>query len=467
MEVDNITISYSNDNVKGKSKVPPSNVGKVLSKNNVVFLCHRCLYPFQRKSDVIRHVSKDNRCTSVYTCLLTDNEVSINSLRRYCFHDCTKVPELSETQKIHLIQNYKEDINIITTDLLKFDIHMSKKDSLMASCDSLHVIQDQPDSKKEQMKLLSITDDSNDMITILDKGSLLADDGKYECPYCKTVYATKSNLTRHIKKKKTCSIRSEMIKLSQHKAYMESISSKASFDSSRFNPTSTHSQGTTIYSNSNVTNIGTVNNILNQNNTFNQTCKVQLNDFFTDPYEFIHIANSAILQDKDFLQHKTFFMHIMSNNVNKNVFFEKGYGFVYTGGGITRITKEKAVYVILEKMRDALGSYLRTNSMIDPKDYEKIIRFYEVEVTKYLIDTVFKPFDVEKQEYLYSAAGYIFTRDVHIAYVTQILNSNKDETMEILKEIIKEIGVIDESFELNIPNFVSRRLRNKDLKDDY
>ncbi len=330
--------------------------------------------------------------------------------------------------------------------------------------------------RKEQSKLLSVTDDSNDsndMITTLDSDILSTDNTKHECPYCKTVYTTKSNLTRHLKKKKTCSIRSEMIKLAQHKAYMESISSKGSFDSSIFNSSSAQSPTTTIYNNSNVTNIGTVNNILNQNNTLNQsnsinqTCKVQLNDFFTDPYEFIHIANSAILHDKDFLQHKTFFRHIMSNNVNKNVFFEKGYGFVYTGGGITRITKEKAVYVILEKMRDALGSYLRTNSMIDPTDYEKTIRFYEVEVTKYLVDTVFKQFDVEKQEYLYSAAGYIFTRDVHIAYVTQILNSNKDETMEILKEIIKEIGVIDESFELNIPNFVSRRLRNKDLKEDY
>ena len=460
MEIDH---NIPEENKKIKAKVLPSNVGKVLTNNNILFLCHKCLCPFQKKSDVIRHVAKDNRCTSTYTCFLTDNEISINSLRRYCFHDCVKVPDLSDSQKIYLVQNYKEDINIITTELLKFDIHLSKNTSMKPFDQSVFI-------DKSGNDVLSITDDSDPINTLTDKDPVLSDDTKHECPYCKTVYTTKSNLTRHLKKKKTCKIRTEMIKLTQHKAYMNDVSSKSTFDPSMFNPTSVHPHGTTIYNNSNITNIGTVNNTvnntLNQSNTFNQVCKVEVRDFFKDGYEYMHIPNSMVHEEGS-LTHKNFFRQIMSNNVNKNIYFDKGYGFVYTNGSITRITREKAVYIILEKLRDALGSYLRTNSTIKPTDYEKIIRYYEVEVTKYLVDTVFKPFDVDKQEYLYSSAGYIFTRDIHMAYVTQILNINKDETMEILKNIIKEIGVIDENFELNIQHFAARRLRNKDLKDDY
>jgi uncharacterized C2H2 Zn-finger protein len=424
------------------------------NRDNSIFLCHRCLHTFHRMEDIKRHLSRDNRCVSTYTCFFNDKEISTNSLRRYCFCGVTKAPTLTNNQKIYLIHNHTEDLNYITLDSLKYDINTD-----MYGNESSKRLIDNTTDRVDKQKSESIDVNKFDkhieacIITVSGKE-------KYKCPHCTTVYDHKSSLIRHIKKGTTCKARSKVIKLLEHPLYAESDKSHDAKVSS--------SSGGSYNINTNISNVNqTQNNNNTYNNTYNSMCKVQVLDFFKENFKYTHIPN-GIVEDPNSMSMERILCEIMKDDVNKNIYFDKDHAFVYMNGSVERLTKEKGVYFLMVKLDDTIGSFIRTNSLITDKDeYKPIIWYYDVEKRKYVHDTVYKEFDFEKMEYKNTNSSHIRTRDYHITTLCKVMNHVKDRTYEVLSVTIKDRGVIDSNLDIDIPNFASRRLRNKDLKDDY
>ncbi len=415
------------------------------NRDNSVFLCHRCLHTFHRPEDIKRHISRYHKCVSSYTCFFNDKEVSANSLRRYVFCGVTKAPTLTSNQKIYLVHNYTDDINYITLDALKYDINSD----MYGKEPSKAIVDNKPSDSIVGNKMDKYLNDC--IITVNGKD-------KYRCPHCTTLYSHKNSLVNHIKKGTTCKTRSKVIKLLEHPLYAESSQS-----------VSVDGAGATNIMNSVTTNIGVLNQTQNNNNntTYNSVCKVEVLDFFKEGFKYTHIPDAIVVDDRNSLSPERLLNEIMKDDINKNIYFDKDHAFIYMNGSIERLTKEKGVYFLMVKLDDTIGSYIRTNSLITDKDeYKPIIWYYDVEKRKYVHDTVYKEFDFEKMEYKNTNSSHIRTRDYHITTLCKVMNSVKDRTYEVLRVMIKDRGVIDSNLEIDIPNFASRRLRNKDLKDD-
>ncbi len=209
------------------------------------------------------------------------------------------------------------------------------------------------------------------------------------------------------------------------------------------------------------------NNINNtQNNSVKPKIQLELRDFFKDDYEYVHIKNKEVFNEA-FFEHKNFLTHILSNDVNKNIYFKNGYAYLFAGGQIIRIPNDKAGYILMEKMFTTMGSFLRSNALINADDYDHIIRLFSVEKLKYLNDTIYKSYDVKTRQYLPDAVSLRRTRDKYLYDVTESTNKFKERTKEIFQQ--KATGSCPEqcpTHKIHIPGFIATRLRNQGFDDD-
>ncbi len=209
------------------------------------------------------------------------------------------------------------------------------------------------------------------------------------------------------------------------------------------------------------------NNINNtQNNSVKPKIQLELRDFFKDDYEYVHIKNKEVFNEA-FFEHKNFLTHILSNDVNKNIYFKNGYAYLFAGGQIIRIPNDKAGYILMEKMFTTMGSFLRSNALINADDYDHIIRLFSVEKLKYLNDTIYKSYDVKTRQYLPDAVSLRRTRDKYLYDVTESTNKFKERTKEIFQK--KATGSCPEqcpTHKIHIPGFIATRLRNQGFDDD-
>lgn len=273
---------------------------------------------------------------------------------------------------------------------------------------------------------------------------MITEDGKptYQCEKCDRVFTRKDNFNRHVKNTKSCS---------EKEAYKKMIIA-----------TSQKQINNNIY---NISNSQTINN--SGVNNYENKIEVKVRDFFGAPFEYIHIPNELV-RKKDFFLHHNFIPYVFENDANKNIYFENGYAFIYTNKGIIRIPSEKGVYMILEKLDSTIGSYLRTNSLINPDDYAFVIWFYSVVRNKYLTDSIYREYDVETHQFFPFETKNIRTRDKYMSEVIKIVNAYKGRIMEILQPFIdNNNGEIDTNYKLNIPYYESSRMRNKGFEEKY
>ena len=84
---------------------------------------------------------------------------------------------------------------------------------------------------------------------------------------------------------------------------------------------------------------------------------------------------------------------------------------------------------------------------------------------KYVFDTIHKPYNIETKKFDYCETKNIRTRDKCLSEITQICNSHKEKTKQIMKSKEYDKYEIDTNYQVNIPNYESSRTRNKGFID--
>ncbi len=313
----------------------------------------------------------------------------------------------------------------------------------------------------EQFNIRDITEDDRSSIVSMDadlnKGESIVQDNlqelykhfvdKYgnklfQCTRCMHTCNRKDNIIRHITSSKKCTIHSMVY----GKAKGNLVGNTVNISNNQY----------------------IVNNNNTQNNTIQNVTKLELKDFGDEDYDYLHIPKN-IVDKSDFYLHKNFFREILLNDVNKNIYFDKKYAFVYMNGRITRIPRDKGVCLAIMKMRKTINSYMSYNNKIkhNTQKIDKIDKFHSVMVNKYLVDTIHRTYNPETFEFERSNSLGIRVRDRVMSDITYATEEFNDITKKILEELVGCDQSIDECYQVNIEHYVPSRLRTQQLKDDY
>jgi hypothetical protein len=313
---------------------------------------------------------------------------------------------------------------------------------------------------------------------------------KYKCVRCSTVFNQKRYLNNHLLSTKTCSSRVRLQELMKKRAiltnheksnqdliYGEIISSsqlppdiqqlkELSDITEKSYPTKAKGSKTiTINNNQQIIN-NNINNTLNNNNKIEPKIQIELRDFCKENFEYVHIKNNAVF-DESFFEHKTFLTHVLSNDVNKNIYFKDNYAYIFTNNTIIRAPIDKAGYYLMDKLHTTLGSFLRSNSLIEPEKYNKKIKFYSVEKFKYLNDTVYKSYDHKTDTYVSNVINMLWTRDKYLTDMAEAIDKMIGDIKDTIDSRVPDCNPdLNSKYTLNIPNFVAKRLRNKAFNDE-
>ncbi len=308
---------------------------------------------------------------------------------------------------------------------------------------------------------------------------------KYKCVRCSTVFNQKRYLNNHLLSTKTCSSRVRLQQLmkkrviltnheksNQHLIYGEIItSSQLPPDIKRLKElndlteksSSTKAKGSKIIINNNQQ---IINNNISNNNKIEPKIQIELRDFCKEDFEYVHIKNNAVF-DESFFEHKTFLTHVLSNDVNKNIYFKDNYAYIFTNNTIIRAPIDKAGYYLMDKLHTTLGSFLRSNSLIKLEDYNKKIKFYSVEKFKYLNDTIYKSYDHKTDTYVSNVIDMLWTRDKYLTDMAETFDKMVGDIKDTIDSQVPDCNPdLNSKYTLNIPNFVPKRLRNKAFNDE-
>ena len=455
-------LARSSDRAEDRTKKEVPKVSNCCS----CYLCYRCLTTFSQKSDIKRHLNRKKQCEPIYKCPYTDSEVSEKSMNRFYFDDIVTLPTLSIKDRIELVMNYTDPVNVITKELLG----RSSWDSLDLK-ESLIPIP--VDHLKEADGSLPANSDNTPMVfrefkksdyTIMVEGI-----ERYKCTNCSFIFNSEKSLITHLNSTKTCKAyhHKKMI-IDSRKAHETSKSIDDGSKKGSIQSAATIINGTYIQNQQNITNINNIqNNNIQNNNHIKPAIQLEIKDFFEDDYEYIHIDNGCVFDDS-FFEHANFLSHIFSNDVNKNVYFDKGYAYLFVrGDGIVRIPKDKAGSIIMGKLSSAIGSYLRSNSLINAADYKYVETMYEIEKKKYDADTLYKKYNFKKKAYDDKMSTYKRTRDHNLTVIATALRKHKDTVAEVFQYLYPGYNPEETSnYEVYLKHFVAKRLRNEEFSDD-
>ncbi len=406
------------------------------TKENSGYICHRCFYMSFGTYEMNKHCNKKKICKSAYNCLYNDEEYKELSVKkRYYFNDknidISKEDTLSIKQKIILVTKYNEELNIIDYNLLNENKEIIKIDNQIEI------------NKKDE-----INEDIEEIISE-DKYVVYIDGmRRFMCPRCKTKYKRKENLYEHLGNTKNCDTKFKFNQLMLNKLKKKEEEEKILIQNQT----------------NNQVNIQNIQN--NNNNTQNNNYNVKLRDFVEDAYVYKHIPRDYILQD-DFYLYKNFLTMIMENDENKNIYFDGKYAYLYIDGSLKQVQNDKAGCLVLEKLSVAMRSYINSNPKSGKEEeYNHIHKYYSTIRNKYVADTLYKPYDLETNKFLYCETNNIRTRDKCLSDITQVINVHKDKTKKIMEEKECNKYEVDSNYQINIPFYESSRMRNKAFLDN-
>ena len=406
-------------------------------------MCPRCLHIFHKKIDITRHHDRINKCASAFSHVQPTAFVKKKLYNRYYFHGVESFPKLSKYQRMNMVMRYDDDVNLIyDTSLLLSELPPSVVEDHQKAILNFQepMVDDLPpftepstepstESSMEPSKKEDIVKRPQDMLN--DRIVMVDGVKKFQCEYCKYNFSCKRNLFDHYESPKACNLRVKTNKIIQQSTIIKETESISKYIES-------------IES-------------LKKSGGYN---RVHLLDFANDNYDYSHIDKKLAL-DPSFFYHKRFLSTLFSNNANKNVFFDKKYGYFYVNNKIERARKDKVGYILMEKLATTIESFIRTNPLITLDDhYTKIIHFYSVERLKYCMDTVYRSYDMINHVYIYSKNMYLRTRDVHLSNIISMVNHYKDLTLMMMGiESIDDI-IPGEEYKLDIPeNYHAIQLR--------
>jgi hypothetical protein len=131
------------------------------------------------------------------------------------------------------------------------------------------------------------------------------------------------------------------------------------------------------------------------------------------------------------------------------------------------MSSDKAGYLILDKLSQSFDQLLYRQSDEAREFYKYVTKYYRVIKGHYKHDTIFKDYDVEEQQFFYSANSAAFrSRDKYLTKIISTANLFSSETREHMKfngQDIKDIPLMNPSIE----DFASAKMRYRDLKDKW
>ncbi len=269
---------------------------------------------------------------------------------------------------------------------------------------------------------------------------------KHECPNCKKRFCAKYNLERHMENPNAC----------VRKSCLKEIKKKNQEIIQQIQHNHNHNN---FYTTQNIQNISN-----NNNNTNHNTYHVSIKDFIKENYDLSHISNDFYAR-KDFFLYPNLLRMIMENKKNHNIFFSNGEAIIYTDNELNRMSSDKAGYLILDKLNKSFNEILYQQDDETQQYYHFISKYYYVIKGHYKHDTIFKDYDVEEQQFVYTASSSLFrSRDKYLAKMMSTLDVCKDSAKKHMYFNIDEIRNIP-TLNPNIEDFASAKMRYRDLKD--
>jgi uncharacterized C2H2 Zn-finger protein len=280
---------------------------------------------------------------------------------------------------------------------------------------------------------------------------------RFKCTRCMSIYKRKESLMKHLENKMRCDRMYKFLQSMLRNKDEESTNGVAGAGGG-YNPVQN-------ILNQNIQNIQNNNN----NNTIQNVsnCNLVVRDFIQDKYLHDHIPAKFIEQD-DFYLLKNFLNAVMINQKNRNIYFEGKYAFFYADGYLKRIPADKAGHIILGKMRDCIEYYILENPLRTKpsEEYIYVYKYYDVMASKWKYDTLYRPYVHQTRSYIPCETANIRTRDTHLSDVMRVVNSYKDITRDVFTELGCYQIEIDTNYNVNIPDYVSSKMRNKEFVDN-
>ncbi len=419
-----------------------------------VYICHNCCnYVTDNKKDMKKHFQRKNKCNCMTLYKYEEAEL-LSSTKKFIFDfDYTK---LIHDDYIYIINNYYDNENIIKNDFKKNillneikinndkeDINQNKKEKEDKNNEENY--KNTKYEKKKEFDQLYFNEELN----------------KYVCDKCDLKYTTKYNFINHLNNEDAC-IKQQKLNNIMEKTKQNFFIKKEKelIKKEEVNKHIIQNNG-----NMNINNVSNVNNIQNNNNnTHNSTYNFAMNDFVHDRYDLSHIKDS-FYEKKDFFIYTNFLNTIMENKNNQNLFFINNEAVFYTDNELNKMNADRAGYMILDKLSQSFDELISKQDT-DAREYYKFItKYYHVIKGHYKHDTIYKEYDVDDRQFIYTANSRSFrSRDKYLGKMSSTLkkfNDNVRENMKLSGCEIQNIPLINP----NIEDYASTRMRYRDLKD--
>ncbi len=393
-----------------------------------LYFCHYCCdYFTNNKTDLKRHFERQNKCICT-NVINTYQDASILSLnKKYVFDNDFNTKSLSKNDILFIVTNYTDNINYIPKNYKK-----KKKEGILN-----HVLEKTSEENKEIIKSV------NDLFD--------PETNKYVCVLCKSSYTYKQGIERHLLEKNRCT------KLQKIQSVLQETSDTIQKIKEKEKEKEEKISQMVIQDNR-------VQNIQNNNNLQANNYHFKMRDFIHEKYDLSHIKDEFYLQ-KDFFLYHNFLRAIMENEKNQNIFFSDKEAIIYSDNELNKMSSDKAGYLILDKLSQSFTQIYNKQDANTQEFYEFIHKYYYVIKGHYKHDTIFKDYDVDKKQFVYTANSSMFrSRDKYLTKMDSTLSKYKDNTRKNMSIQLSEINDIP-TMNPNIEDFASIKMRYRDLKD--
>lgn len=423
-----------------------------------VYICHYCLkYATPQRYDLIRHLSRKIKCKLNYipsTMLSREQFGQISISKKYTIP--IPVENLTLSDRIYLVTEYHDPINVVPENFRSRPVRIPQIEN-----EDKREIVDEQDTGEYSLSLSQNATCYNDLVSDGING--------YQCPLCKSYYASKQSLVKHLKNQKVCRERQELnaiLSTGNKVGRSHGIQSLSSGDIQAM----TGSSGThpsIILQNQQAVQQQNVHIQQNQSINVNQNSfnfDFKINDFMHEIYDHTHLDYREL--STDFYLLKNFLKLILENKSNQNILFleeDKTNAVVYTRDNIRKMSNEKAGFILLEKLYKTMDNLIENVVGEENKDkYKYMIRYYKIIINKYRCDTTFRDYDAETKKFEATSHGnQLRSRDEYLAEIMGIIQQYGDSIQETLFSSVDCKSVSRKFIDLNpnIEDFASRRLR--------
>ncbi len=414
----------------------------------LMYICHHCvMYRTPYKKDIIKHFSRQSKCKA-NTITSYEEAYYLSTTKKFIFQDI-EPHQLNLNDYIYIIHHYTDTKNFIEKNFRKKSSLMIQKFQEEENEENEEDEEDEEEGDESENRDLKKNRRKKDLFFYTYYNE---EKDKYVCNKCLAEYTTKQNLQYHLMNKKVCEENQKGIIARENKR--KDLEMRKAKDSA-------------VACVNNIGNLNNIQNIQNNNNNFQNTnYNISINDFIHEKYDITHIQDS-FYQQKDFFVFTNLLKMIMENKKNQNIFFTDNHqeAIIYTDNELNRISSDKAGYLILNKLSQSFDQIFYKQENKTQEYYKFIQKYYHVLKGQYKHDTIYKDYDVDERQFVYTASSSLFrSRDKNLQKMISTLdhfNAEARENMKFYASDVKKIPLVNP----NIEDFASVRNRYRDLKN--